>query len=427
MAECVTGLKRHLKFHHVVLAGTGMTIGAGIFAVLGVAAGRAGDAVWLSFFIAGIAAILTGLSYAELASMFPKAGAEFEYISHAIGERAGVLIGCVIIVSCTIGAAMVIASCADYASSLSGLPPYMISICILPLFLCILLRGVMDTARFVILLTVAEAGCLLLLIIVSLPYAGSHPAFEMPEGLAGVFSAAAMVFVAYAGFEGIVKLSEETFEPERVIPRALLIVLTFVTLLYAAAAYGAASVVGWAALSASSTPVTLVFETALHTNSAPFVSAVIVLGTANSAIMVVFAASRVLYSMACRGIFPKSLSCVSPARNVPANATAAVLLCVFPFAVLGNLAFLADLTSLFFIISYLVINTGVVMLRIRDPGRPRPFRIPGSVRNIPVSACLGAAISLGLILLLSQAALLTGLVIICTLSLIVHFRMRANA
>lgn len=426
MAASDTGLQRHLKFHHVVLAGVGMTIGAGIFAVLGVAAGRAGNAVWLSFLIAGIAAILTGLSYAELASMFPKAGAEFEYLGHAISERAGVLAGCIVIVSCTIGAAMVIASCADYAASLVGLPQYIISIIIIPLFFCILLRGVMDTARFVILLTVAEAGCLLLLVIISLPYAGSQPPFEMPMGLAGVLSASAMVFFAYAGFEGIVKLSEETFEPEQVIPRAILTVLVFVALLYAVAAYGAISVAGWAALSASSTPVTLVFEHALHMKSAAFVSAVIVLGTANSAIMVVFAASRILYSMACRGIFPRCLSSVSPAQNIPINATAAVLLCILPFSLLGNLAFLADLTSLFFLITYLVINTAVVLLRIRDPNRPRPFRIPGSVRNIPVSACLGAIISLGLIFLISPAALVIGFLLICALWLIVRFRMQAT-
>lgn len=396
MPETHPSLCRNLTFMHVLIMGIGMTIGAGIFVLLGIASGEAGDAVWISFIIAGIAALLTGLSYAELSSIFPKAGAEYEYVSNAFGRRLGLIIGCVIIVACIFAGAMMITSCADYLSSIIDIPPLILAILIVPVFLIILLRKVMDTAHFVIMITFAEMGFLVILFFLSIPYGGADTAFEMPFGFSGVISASAIVFVAYAGFEGIVKLSEETVDAERVIPRALLASLLCVSLLYSAAAYGAVSIVGWEALSVSSTPVTLAFETALHSNLAnTLVSSVIVLATAIGGIMILFAGSRVLYGMSSAGILHGVFSQLSPGQRVPANAVIFVVILSLPFIILGNLQSLADITNFFFIFSFIIINLSVIALRIKKPEYVRSFRIPISIGPVPVTSLAGAVVLSG--------------------------------
>lgn len=398
MSSAHPSLCRNLTFMHVLIMGIGMTIGAGIFVLIGIAAARAGDLVWLSFILAGIAAFLTGLSYAELSSLFPKAGAEYEYVSNAFGIRPGIMTGCVIIVACIFAGAMMITSCADYLSSVIGIPPMIIALLLVPLFLIILLRKVIDTARFVIVITIAEIGCLLLLFFLSVPYGRVDTAFEMPFGFSGVISASAIVFVAYAGFEGIVKLSEETLDAERVIPQALLASLVCVSVLYGAAAYGIVSIVGWEALSVSSTPVTLAFETALHLKSANIlVSLVIVLATAVGGIMILFAGSRVLYGMSSAGILAGAFSQLSIGQKVPAVAVTFVVLLSFPLIFFGNLKFLADITNFLFIFSFILINLSVIAIRIRHPDYIRNFRIPFSVGPVPVTSFAGAVVLLGLL------------------------------
>ncbi|MDD4126257.1 MAG: amino acid permease [Methanomicrobium sp.] len=409
MSPAPASLCRNLSFMHVLIMGIGMTIGAGIFVLIGIAAGEAGDFVWLSFIIAGIAALLTGLSYAELSSIFPKAGAEYEYVSNAFGRRPGIMIGCVIIVACIFAGAMMITSCADYISSVIGIPPLIIALLLVPLFLIILLRKVIDTARFVIMITIAEIGCLVLLFFLSIPYGGADKAFEMPFGFAGVLSASAIVFVAYAGFEGIVKLSEETLDAERVIPRALIAAILCVSFLYGAAAYGVVSIVGWEALSVSSTPVTLAFETALHLNSAnTLVSLVIVLATAVGGIMILFAGSRVLYGMSSAGILSSAFSQLSVGQKVPAIAVTFVVLLSIPLIFFGNLQFLADITNFFFIFSFIIINLSVIALRVKNPEYVRNFRIPFTIGPVPVTSLAGAIV---LLCLLSR--LPAGILFVC--------------
>lgn len=409
MGSTAQNLLRELSFADVVIAGIGTIIGAGIFAVLGVAAARAGNAIWMSFCIAGTAAAFTALSYAEFASMFPRAGAEFDYISEAFGRKAGFITGCVILFSCIMGGAMVMTSCAGYAASILGIHPVLIAYCLVPPFIFLLLRGVKDLARAVILTTFVEVGCLVCLLLVSVPFIGSQDYAAMPYGYAGVLSASATVFVAFAGFESIVKLAGETHEPERVIPRALLVALAAVTVLYAAAAFGSVSVAGWEALASSPIPISLVFEKALHLNSAYIVSAIIALGIANTAVMILFAASRVLYGMSAAGVLPASLSELSPKWQVPSKAVVVTCLLVLPLLALRSVDFLACLTSFFLLSAYIIVNAGVIRLRIRDPRRPRPFRVPLSIRNVPVTTCLGIIVSGSLFLLLPADVIVFGL------------------
>ncbi len=115
-------MKRELGLVSITLSGVGIVLGAGIYALIGKAAGLAGNSVWISFALASLAAIFTGLSYAELSSIFPKAGAECEYTTRAFGKKAGFVIGWLTIISGIIGASTVALGFGGYFETLFNLP-----------------------------------------------------------------------------------------------------------------------------------------------------------------------------------------------------------------------------------------------------------------------------------------------------------------
>jgi APA family basic amino acid/polyamine antiporter len=249
-----THLRRDLGPVAVTLSGIGIILGAGIYALLGEAAGMAGNAVWLAFAIAAVIAGLSALSYAELSSMYPRASAEYEYVSSAFGRRLAFVVGWLIIFSGILGAATVALGFAGYFSDLVGFPLLPSAVLIILLLTAILLSGIKETARVAIAMTLIEAGGIIMVILIGLPYIGQVDYLAMPQGVPGLLQASALVFFAYMGFEEIVKLSEETRNPERTIPLALMIALAVTIILYILVSLSAVSVVGWEQLAASRAP-----------------------------------------------------------------------------------------------------------------------------------------------------------------------------
>jgi APA family basic amino acid/polyamine antiporter len=383
------GLARELGLWEVTLSGVGIIFGAGIYALIGVAAGQAGNAVWLSFLLSAAAALFTALSYAELASMFPRAGAEYEYTAEAAGESLAFVVGWLIIFSGIVAAAAVSLGFANYFAALTGAPVIPVAALLLTALMALLILGIRESTLVAVIFTLVEAGGLLLIIVAGIPYLGSVDYLEMPLGLPGVFSAAALVFFAFLGFEEVVKFSEETVRPERTIPRALLIAFSLCTLLYILVSFSAVSVIGWEGLAASEAPFTAVAIAVWGEAGALALSVIALFATANTVLLLLLAASRISYGMARSGTLPRPLSKVHRTRRTPYIAVITVSLASMVFLFLGDIGTVANVTNFTLFVTFAVVNGSVIILRLKRPDRARPFTIPGAVRSVPVIPLLG--------------------------------------
>ncbi|MDD1673391.1 MAG: amino acid permease [Methanomicrobiales archaeon] len=400
-------LKRQLGLWEVTLTGVGIILGAGIYVLIGKAAAVAGNAIWLSFALAALIAVFTGLSYAELSAMFPYAGAEYEYTAHAFNRRLAFVVGILVILSGVVGASTVALGFSGYFQDLTGLPPLPTAAALIILVSLLIARGIGESTRIAILFTLVETAGLLGIIAIGLPHLGSVDYLEMPSGLPGVFSAAALVFFAYQGFESIAKLAEETKVPERNIPRGLLYAIAISTILYLLVAVAAVSAIGWEHLAASPAPFA---EIAAHLGAeSSVVFALIALAaTANTVLIMLLTSSRITYSMARDGSLPLRLGRVHRSRQTPMAAIAGLGIVALLFILPADIALVAEITNFSLFIAFLVINAAVIVLRYRSPDLPRPFRVPLNPRGIPLLPLGGLLVSAFFLLLLSPQSLLVG-------------------
>ncbi|MCK4531546.1 MAG: amino acid permease, partial [Candidatus Aenigmarchaeota archaeon] len=234
-------LEREIGLWQAVLAGIGIILGAGIYVLIGKASALAGNAVWLSFLLSALVAVFTGLSYAELSSIFPKAGAEYVYTKHAFGRRIAFIIGWLLVISGFVFSATVSFGFAGYFESLFGFPYLLSAVVLIILLSIIIFYGMKESIWFAVIFTLIEVSGLIIIIFMGLPYLGSVNYFEFPS-FAGIFQAAALIFFAYIGFEQITRLSEETKKPDVNIPRALLLAIAITTVLYILVALSAVSI-----------------------------------------------------------------------------------------------------------------------------------------------------------------------------------------
>jgi APA family basic amino acid/polyamine antiporter len=403
-----TELKRELGLFEVTLSGIGIILGAGIYALIGKAAGLAGNSVWLSFAIAALIAVFTGLSYAELSSIFPRASAEYEYTNHAFGKKLAFVVGWLIIFSGVIGASTVALGFGGYFLALTGVPVIASAVLLILVLSIVLLWGIKISAWFAIVFTFIETAGLLMVIYIGLPHLGSVDYFEMPHGPSGVFEAAALIFFAYMGFEEMVKLSEETRNPERNMPLALIMALAITIVLYMLVAVSVVSVVSWEVLAASEAPFAEVAAEALGADAFVVISAIALFATANTALLMLLAASRIAYGMAESSAMPGVLARVHPGRRTPWAAILVVMLLSMIFVFSGDIAFVASANDFILFATFVVINASLIFLRRKDPDRPRPFQVPISIGWVPILPVLGILTCIFLIVHLEPDAILLG-------------------
>ena len=200
-------------------------------------------------------------------------------------------------------------------------------------------------------------------------------------------------------FEGIVKLSEETRDPKKTIPRALLLSVVITSVLYILTAFAALAILGPQELGASSAPLADVAAKALHTSSSQAFLAIAIIAlfsTANTVLLLLVTTSRLLYGMAENHVLPLFFASVDKQRRTPYVSILATSVFTIIFILLGNLEFAARLTDFAVFLVFILVNLGVIALRINKPGLPRPFKTPLSIKNIPISAVLGIITCIGL-------------------------------
>lgn len=382
------GLRRVLGLTEVTAGGIGIIIGAGIYVLLGAATAQAGASVWMSFVLAAVLSLLTGLSYAELSSMFPSAAGEYEYTRQAMPEWVAFVVGWMMIVGLVVAAATVSLGFGSYVGHFVEMSPRVAGLALLALVPLVAITGIKQSARLTVLMSAVQVGGLLLTIGIGLPHLGEVNLLA-GRGTSGVLGAAALVFFAFIGFDEVITLAEETRDPTRTVPRALLLALGLSTLLYLAVAVAAVSVLGPQALAASPRPLADVMAHDLGRASAGVVAAIAMVSTANVTLLAVTAASRVIYGMAARAALPVRLARVHPHRQTPVHAIVVVAAVAAAFAALGDLTLIAAVTDFAVYLVFLAVNGAVVVLRRRRPEMARPFKVPGTLAGVPVVPVLG--------------------------------------
>lgn len=388
-------LRRALKLWQLRLYGVGTIVGAGVYSVIGPAAGEAGDGLWLSILVAGAAALLAALSYAELASMYPEAGAEYRYLRAAFPRwrlpayLAGILI------ALNAAATVALAFGGYLQVFLADVPVTAVALALLTACTALNIAGIRESTWVGIgLICVEVAG---LLLIGGLGLAAGEPGrlqFSLGDaGFGGVFAASALLFFMFIGFEDIANLAEEARQPRRTVPRALVDAVLVTTALYLLAGLGTLAAIPPSQLARSASPLS-----AAGAAIAPWVGSTLAVtalfATASTGLITLVSISRLLYGMARARDLPVVLARLLPGRRTPWIAALALYAGACALLPLGSVKLPASVSALGLLSVFIGIHAALIHLRLKAPARARAFRVGPSVRGVPVTAVLGIAVSL---------------------------------
>jgi APA family basic amino acid/polyamine antiporter len=420
-------LKRSLGAGDLIMLAIGAVIGAGIFGAIGTAAAGqlgpngevirqgAGPALVFSFLLLGGACALAGLCYAELAAMIPQAGSAYAYSYATLGELVAWIIGWDLILEYAVGNVAVAISWGDYFTTLLrnfgvALPVWMTTgyrtallssdpqihglltsaphiagvpilvhipaFSIVMLITWLLLRGARESATANNIMVVIKLMALALFVIVGATHL--HPANYTPfapNGFRGIHQGAAIVFFAYIGFDAISTAAEETRDPQRNLPIGILGGLAICTLIYVIVGFVLTGMVPYKELAVADP-----LARALELSGFTTVSWIVALGAvvSMSAVLLVFqyGQPRIFFAMGRDGLLPKWAAHLNPVTKVPSTTTMITGLFVAIWALVGDAGETYDLTNIGTLFAFILVSVGVLVLRYKEPDRPRPFRVP---------------------------------------------------
>ena len=389
-------LKRELGLFKLTAIGIGIIVGVGIYVLIGKGAEIAGNALWISFLIASLPAIFTGLSYAELSSLFPKSGAEYVYISNAFNNKLAWIVGWLIIFSGILGAATVASGFGNVFSSFvydmfSIYISSQIVATILILFCgAILLLGVRESAILTAVATLISILGLLIIIFSSIPNFRSFNIFEV-KSISGIFEASALIFFAFIGFETIPRLSEESKNPKKDIPKAIILSILISAILYSLVAFSSISVVGWKRLANSQNPLGEVALYNLGNTGMVLLSLFALFATFTTTFVILLGTSRIIYGISEYHALPKIFISISKKSHVPWVSIVFVAIMSSLFSFFGKIAFNAYLTDFTIFLTFILINLSVIKLRFvkKYAHLKNIFRTPINLKRFPIIPFLG--------------------------------------
>jgi APA family basic amino acid/polyamine antiporter len=433
-------LKRSLGAFDVVMLGIGAIVGAGIFATIGTAAAGdpirpgAGPALVLSFVLTGIACGFAALCYAEFAAMVPISGSAYTYAYATLGELVAWIIGWDLIIEYAVGNVAVAISWGNYfktfvsgfgivipdwlstdyrtARHIPGLlaaAPHLFGV---PIVFNILAFGIVAAITIVLVVGIRESATInttmVLLklvvlgffVIVGWNYAkvGNFHPFA-PNGWAGVQAGAAIVFFAYIGFDAVSTVAEETRNPTRDVPIGIIGSLVICTVIYIVVAVVFTGIIPYDVLrqklaTEQAEPLTMALQYANIGKWSHLFVGIVAFGSvvAHTAVLLVFQLGqpRIFFSMARDGLLPPSFARVHPRFRTPHVTTILTGAAVGVCAMFTSIDEMVDLTNIGTLFAFVLVCIGILILRKRDPQRPRAFRTPWVplVPALGVSSCL---------------------------------------
>ncbi|WP_424214751.1 amino acid permease [Streptomyces sp. BI20] len=398
-------LRRSLSMWQLTMISIGATLGTGIFVVLGEATPLAGPAVWIAFVVAGLTALFSALSYAELAGTIPVSGSSYSYAYATMGELVAWVCGWCLVLEYGVSVAAVAVGWGQYLNELlDGLfgvtIPQSVSaplgeggfvnlpaLVVVLLAMVFLLRGAKESARVNSIMVAVKIVTLVLFCAIGfLGIKSGNYAPLAPLGVAGITTAASMLFFSYIGFDAASTAGEEAKDPKRDLPRAIMLSLLIVTVLYCLVAVVAVGAMPWQEFEGSEAALAKIME---DVTGHPFWSVVLAAGAVVAIASVVFAVlygqTRVLFAMARDGLIPKTFATVDPKTGTPRANTIIVCLFCGLLAATIPLGELANATSIGTLFAFALVNVAVVILRYTRPTMNRTFR----VGLFPVTPILG--------------------------------------
>ena len=392
-------LRRSISLWQMTLYSAGGMLGAGIYGLIGQVAGEVGSAIWLAFALSLVAAGLTGLSYASLGSRYPRAGGA-AYITQRAYRRSllthvvGLTVACSGFTSIAAGA-RVVGENLQALPLLAGLPTNMLALGYLVIVGALVYRGIRESMWANVIFTLVEAGGLLLVIAVSVRFWGSANLLEFPAvtetetGLPLVLLVQGMVltFYAFLGFEDSLNVAEELKNPRRDLPLGLVMALGLTVIIYMGVSISAVSVVPWQELAEANAPLAEVMARAAPWFPAGLFIAITIFAVANTGLINYVTASRLLYGMARDRHLPRALSRIHPVRRTPYVAIVLIFVVIVLLILWGDISELASATVLLLLLVFSVINSALVILKLR-PGEPQgAFELPIAVPALGAVVC----------------------------------------
>ncbi|WP_426998547.1 amino acid permease [Pseudarthrobacter sp. N5] len=388
-------LVRSFGVLQLTMISVGATLGTGILVILGESVPLAGPAIWISFVIAGLAALFSAVSYAEMAGLVPVAGSSYSYTYATMGEGMAWICGWCLVLEYAVSVAAVAVGAGQYVNetlaAFGQLLPDAISqppgdgglvnvpaMVIVVLAMALLVRGAQESAWINTVIVVIKVGILLFFCAVAFT-AFDAGNFEplMPMGAAGVSAAASRVFFSFIGFDAASTAGEEARNPKRDLPRAIMLSMLIVTTIYVLVSVAAIGARPWGWFEGTEAALVQILNETTHQ---PWIALAFsigaVLAIASIVLTVLYGQTRILLSMSRDGLVPKIFGRVSRRTGTPVAGTLIVGTVVALTAGLVPLGALADATSIGTLFAFALVNVAVIYLRRNRPDMKRSFRVP---------------------------------------------------
>jgi APA family basic amino acid/polyamine antiporter len=397
-------LKKSLGSLDLIMMGIGAIIGTGIFVVTGtIAAQYTGPAITISFILACLVCIIVALSYSELASIIPSAGGVYSYCYTALGEVIAWIAGICVVMSLVLGSATVAAGWSGYVlgvlkscnigfphaitaipadGGIFNLPATLITLIISSL----LIKGTKESTLVNTILVIVKMAAILIFILYAIP------SFEIenwndfaPYGSSGVMMGAASVFLAYTGFDAVATAAEETKKPSRDLPIGIIGSILISATVYVIVSGLMTGMVPYLELN-NAEPMAYALRKTGSGISSILVAIGAITGMTTVLIIQMFAASRVLYSIARDGLIPSQFGEIHHKFHTPVYSLIFVSIMVCLIAGFVPILYISNLTSMSVLTSFILVAIAVMKMRIKQPKLHRPFRCPAVFVIAPLSA-----------------------------------------